>query len=90
MIKEYFGIYFSHNNKVFNYMVKYGMDMPVCSCFRMLQPTSSCSKLTTVIDIFSALCAKLFQNGGKFLSIFFLLSAHFKKLLYIEGNKFKG
>ena len=27
MIKEYFGIYFSHNNKVFNYMVKYGMDI---------------------------------------------------------------
>ena len=47
-------------------------------------------KETTVIDLFSALCAKLFQNGGKFLKYFFLLSAHFNKLLYIEGNEFKG
>ena len=48
-------------------------------------------KHITVIDLFSALCAKLFQNGGKFLKyFFFLLSAHFNKLLYIEGNEFKG
>ena len=45
----------------------------------------------TVIDLFSALCAKLFQNGVKFFKyFFFLLSAHFNKLLYIEGNEFKG
>ena len=45
----------------------------------------------TVIDLLSALCAKLFQNGGKFFKyFFFLLSAHFNKLLYIEGNEFKG
>ena len=45
----------------------------------------------TVIDVFSALCAKLFQGGGKFLKyFFFLLSAHFNRLLYIEGKEFKG
>ena len=45
----------------------------------------------TVIDLLSALCAKLFQNGGKFFKyFFFLLSAHFNKLLYIKGNEFKG
>ena len=27
--------------------------------------------------------------AANFLSIFFLLSAHFRKLLYIEGNEFK-
>ena len=43
--------------------------------------------LNTVINLFSALCAKLFQNGGKFFKyFFFLLSAHFNKLLYIEGK----
>ena len=46
--------------------------------------------INTVIDLLSALCAKLFQNGGKFLKYFFLLSAHFNRLLYIEGNEFKG
>ena len=41
----------------------------------------------TVFDLFSALCAKLFQS--KFEVIFFLLSAHFNRFLYIEGNEFK-
>ena len=50
-----------------------------------------CIIKSTVIDLFSALCAKLFQSGGKFLKyFFFLLSAHFNRLLYIEGNEFKG
>ena len=44
----------------------------------------------TVFDLFSALRAKLFQSGGKFLKlIFFLLSANFNRLLNIEGNEFK-
>ena len=45
----------------------------------------------TVIDLFSALCAKLFQRGRQIFEVFFfLLSAHFNRLLYIEGNEFKG
>ena len=31
-----------------------------------------------------------FRMAANFLSIFFLLSAHFNKLVYIEGNEFKG
>ena len=30
-----------------------------------------CDFANTVFDLFSALCAKLFQNGGKFLKYFF-------------------
>ena len=45
----------------------------------------------TVIDLFSALCAKLFQRGRQLFEVFFfLLSAHFNRLLYIEGIEFKG
>ena len=56
-----------------------------------ISPTQVDKPCTTIIDLFSALCAKLFQRGRQLFEVFFfLLSAHFNRLLYIEGNEFKG
>ena len=66
------------------------MNLGVPILIRHFRVSLGVSNSITVIDLFSALCAKLFQRGGKFLKYFFLLSAHLNRLLYIEGNEFKG
>ena len=64
----------------------------ICVVYQAQHTQESQSMITcTVIDLFSALCAKLFQRGWQIFEVFFfLLSAHFNRLLYIEGNEFKG
>ena len=66
---------------------------------RKIQRENKKKKLSKAIDenllpqsTFLAPCAlNFFRGGGKFFKyFFFLLSAHFNRLLYIEGNEFKA
>ena len=55
--------------------------VPICLDLYTIINETALQNAFTVIDLFSALCAKLFQNDGKFLKYFFSFKRTFLKVI---------